>query len=185
MALRIAGGLYRSRLLKTPQGAATRPTSAMVREAAFNLLQGELPGSRVLDLFAGSGAMGLEALSRGAESAVFCDKNRGAVQAIRENVAALKVEGQASVLHMGWEQSLKRLGGEDSRFDLVFLDPPYRMDPAPVFFALLYEQLLSPKGIILLEQSGDAAGELMEPFKTLKDRCYGNTRLRLITLQEQ
>lgn len=185
MALRVLGGQFRSRVLKTPPGTTTRPTSSMAREAAFNLLQGELPGSQVLDLFSGSGAMGLEALSRGAAGAVLCDKHRGAIQTLRQNVAALQVEEQARVLHLGWEQALKRLGAEGQRFDLVFLDPPYQMNPAPILVALLYEQLLTPKGIILLEQLADAQVRVQPPFMVRKDRRYGNTSLRLITLQEQ
>jgi 16S rRNA (guanine966-N2)-methyltransferase len=123
--MRITGGTHRSRALVAPRGQATRPTSDRVREALFSILGARttLDGARVLDLYAGTGALALEALSRGAERATVVEKGREALAAIRTNVAALKVEGQVEVLALPVERASEKLA--EGKFDLVFVDPPY------------------------------------------------------------
>lgn len=185
MALKILGGIHRSRLLKTPAGQETRPTRAMVREAVFNILQGDCPDARVLDLFAGSGAMGLEALSRGARSAVFCDSERAAIAAIKFNAQSLGLEQQSAILHMDWARALSRLGGEGEQFDLIFLDPPYKMEIEPVLKALEHGNILGREGMMILEQSSASPFAPGERFQILKSRRYGETSLYLLTLSER
>ena len=170
MALRILGGEHRSRLLKAPEGRDTRPTRSMVREAVFNMLQGACPGSRVLDVFAGSGAMGLEALSRGASYAVFCDVGRQAVEAVRSNLSSLKLADKARVLQAGWEQAFISLGREGQAFDLIFLDPPYKMEAEPLLQMLLHHQLLSVQGSIILEQGRGSSLQVPPGLPLLKER---------------
>lgn len=185
MPLKILGGTYRSRLLKTPAGLTTRPTRAMVREAVFNILQGNCADARVLDLFAGSGAMGLEALSRGAGCATFCDSERAAISAIKDNVASLGLGKQTAIIHADWAQAVVRLGSEGKRFDLIFLDPPYKMEINPILKLLELEQILNREGIIILEQSSETPYFPEGRFGLLKTRRYGETTLYLITSSEQ
>ena len=180
MAVRILGGLYRSRTLKTPPGHQTRPTRSVVREAMFNMLQGQCSESVVLDLFAGSGAMGLEALSRGAAEAVFCDNQFEAFQVIRYNVQLLNLEQKALIFMLDWSQALKRLGAQKRSFDLIFLDPPYQMEPNLILTEIEKENLLKDEGVIILEQGAHTQLNLPNAYELLKDRRYGETRLHLI-----
>ncbi|MBV9820123.1 MAG: 16S rRNA (guanine(966)-N(2))-methyltransferase RsmD [Solirubrobacterales bacterium] len=121
--MRVVGGRHGGRTLIAPRGAATRPTSDRVREAAFSIL-GELDGLDVLDLFAGSGAMAIEALSRGAARATLVDSSDAAVAAMRRNLATLQIE--AEVVHQPALRFLQRARHAARQYDLVFLDPPYR-----------------------------------------------------------
>ena len=120
--LRIIGGEFRGRRLHFPDGKGLRPTADRVRETLFNWLQGELQGRQELDLYAGSGALGIEALSRGAAGVVFVERARTAAQQLRANLASLGVEGQTRVEQT---DALQWLARDGQRYDLVFLDPPY------------------------------------------------------------
>ena len=122
--MRIISGQARGRKLATLEGENTRPTLDRTREALFNILQTRVRGAKVLDLFAGSGALGLEALSRGAQSAVFCDVSRQACAVIQKNIEALRAQDRSRLLCCDAMDALARLAGES--FDVVFLDPPYR-----------------------------------------------------------
>ncbi len=123
--MRITGGTHRSRALVAPRGQATRPTSDRVREALFSILaaRGAIEGARVLDLYAGTGALALEALSRGAARATLVEKGREALAALRANVAALELEGRADVIGAPVERAAAGLSG--GGFELVLVDPPY------------------------------------------------------------
>ena len=124
-SLRVIAGAHRGRRLRAPRGLATRPTGARVREALFSIL-GDLAGSRVLDLYAGSGALGIEALSRGADMVVFVEHERAAVECIRENLAELGIVAKARVMPVTVSVALKSVGSEGPPpFDLVFWDPPW------------------------------------------------------------
>src|SRR3954468_12744768 len=127
--MRVIAGTYGGRPLNAPPGAATRPTSDRVREALFSILGARVPGARVLDLFAGSGALGLEALSRGAGEALFVDDAAAAVRAIRANLDALG--GQAEVRRADALRFLDAARRGGAQYDLVFLDPPYRLPARP------------------------------------------------------
>ena len=120
--MRVIGGEFRSRRLKTPPGLATRPTPDRLREAVFNVIAPRLEGAVFLDAYAGSGAMGIEALSRGARKAIFIEKNHGAIRVIRENLAALGVQDRATVIHAQAAPQISRY-----QADIVFLDPPYEL----------------------------------------------------------
>jgi len=123
--MRIIAGALKGRELVTPRGHRTRPTADQVRIALMDTLMPSLGGACFLDLFAGAGSVGLEALSRGAERAVFVERDHDAAGALRRNVAALHVAGQTLVLPMDAARALNRLAALGERFDLVFLDPPY------------------------------------------------------------
>src|SRR5881296_2139751 len=126
--VRIIAGAFKGRRLKTPSGDAVRPTGDRVREAWFSILQRPLDGARVLDLFAGSGALGLEALSRGAARAVFVDRDRRAVEVLRANLEALGVASEeAEVRPVSAQRAVRDALSRSEAYDLVFLDPPYRL----------------------------------------------------------
>jgi 16S rRNA (guanine966-N2)-methyltransferase len=148
--LRIVGGEFRGRRLHFPDGKGLRPTPDRVRETLFNWLQGELPGRRVLDLFAGSGALGLEALSRGAAEAVFVERARPAADRLRDNLALLGLQVRARVEQ---EDVRRFLARPHAPFDLVFVDPPYAdRQLGEVCAGLEAGGLLGPGAWIYLEQ---------------------------------
>jgi len=170
--VRVVAGELRGRRLAAPPGPGTRPTADRVREALFSIL-GDMSGMRVLDLFAGSGALGIEALSRGASEAVFVDSSRRAVAAIRSNLTTLGLE--ASVHRRDALAFLGSAGGGGG-FDIAFLDPPY--DSAGRLAAPLAERLpaiLTDDARIVTES--DKRSPLLIPFPLLKERLYGDTRI--------
>lgn len=148
--LRIIGGSARGRRVHFPQGRGLRPTADRVRETLFNWLQGEVAGRRVLDLFAGSGALGLEALSRGAAEAVFVEQARSAADQLRKNLDLLGFSGQARVLQCDARRYLESAAGP---FDIVFLDPPFADDLlGEICHALERQGLLAEGAWVYLEQ---------------------------------
>ncbi len=170
--MRVVAGELRGRRLQAPRGPATRPTADKVREALFSIL-GDVAGLRVLDLFAGSGALGIEALSRGAAGAVFVDSAAGAVAAIRRNLSDLDVEGE--VHRRDALRYLSSAAGERA-FDLVLIDPPY--DSAAGLagpLADLLPPVLTPNALIVTESHKRQPLEL--PFEAVRERTYGDTRL--------
>lgn len=170
--MRVIGGSSRGRRLRAPAAGPTRPTSDRVREAVFDILGSltELEGASVVDLFAGSGALGIEALSRGAASAVFVDDHREALSCIRANLAATGL-GPAEVVRAEVVAWLRRLP-PTRRFDLALADPPYAFDAWPA----LLEQL--PARLAVLESS--AAVACPPPWKVLKEKRYGGTLVTVI-----
>lgn len=171
--MRVVAGTYGGRRLRAPRGTRTRPTADRVREALFSML-GDVGGARVLDLYAGSGALGIEALSRGAASAVFVDRDPAAVAAIRRNLDELGV-AEAEVRR---RDALAFLAGREASFDLVFCDPPY--DSAsrlagPLSAAL--PALLGENARTVTESDKRTPLELTLPL--LLERTYGDTRIAI------
>jgi 16S rRNA (guanine(966)-N(2))-methyltransferase RsmD len=150
---RIIGGLGKGRRLKTPKGDATRPTGARVRQTLFDILAPEIPGCLFLDAFAGSGGIGLEALSRGAREVVLVDASRAAVLALQENVRALHAaSGAARVFRQDARAALSGFANEGLRFDVIYLDPPYDADLYEPLLAAIGERLLlRPGGVVVAE----------------------------------
>lgn len=144
--MRIIAGIFKGRNLKSPKTQSTRPTQGMLREAVFNICQNCVEGARFLDLFAGSGAMGLEALSRGAALAVFVEQNRQALACIKENIALLEVQSKTRIIPANATRAMEMLEGE--QFDLIYIDPPYdvSIDLSPV------AGLIAPNGTVFLEE---------------------------------
>ena len=171
--MRIIAGAMRSRKLKAPEGMDTRPTLDRVKESLFSILQHQVPSARVLDLYAGSGALALEAISRGAESAVLVDCAPRACRAIRENIESLDCGGRAALIQMKDTAALNLLAREQRQFDLVFLDPPYRMDAAPVCALIAGLGLLSRDGMIVVEHSRETAPDVRPPLIRTDHRDYG------------
>jgi 16S rRNA (guanine966-N2)-methyltransferase len=176
--VRIIAGRFRGHALAAPRGRATRPTSDRVREALFAIL-GDVEGLPVLDLFAGSGALGLEALSRGAASATFVEEARAAVLALASNIAALGVDTETSLISADARAALKRLAREEARFGLVFADPPYAAkETAETLEALVRSGVLLEGAWIVLEHAARTAPPPAPPACALRfTRTYGDTAL--------
>ena len=176
--MRVISGKARGVNLKTPAGTATRPPADRVKEAVFSIIQFDLPGATVLDLFGGTGQLGIEALSRGAKNAVFVDERDDACRLIRENLKRTKLEGEGRIIRSDYSAFLK---STSQKFDIIFLDPPY----AEVFLEnslnlITQIDILQSGGIIVTERPVEK--ELLLDFtgyNRSKDYKYGNT---LITL---
>ncbi len=175
--MRVIAGTHRGRRLIAPPGTDTRPTSDRVRESLFSIL-GPLDGERVLDLFAGSGALGIEALSRGAGSALLCDDARAAVEAIRANLEALGMDAQ--VVCDDARRVLRNAHARGAAYDLIFLDPPYRQaERWAADLSVLVPVVLAPGGRVIGESDRRAPLELELPL--VDERRYGDTLIRIHT----
>ncbi len=149
--MRVIAGKARRLTLKTIEGDSTRPTTDRIKETLFNILQDDIPGSRFLDLFAGSGGIGIEALSRGAKEAVFVEQNRKAAECIRENLVHTKLDGQGKLLVSDAISAIRRMDGQE-KFDLIFMDPPYQKDlERAALEALVGTSLLDADTLIIVE----------------------------------
>ena len=178
--MRIAGGDWRGRTLRVPAGDAVRPTQDRVREALFSMLQFELAGAAFLDLFAGSGAVGLEALSRGARSVTFVEQNRRHLAVLNENCAALGVAGQAvTAVAADCYRYLTSYAGPG--FAIAFADPPYALGEergyAHVLTTLAARGVVRPGGLFVAEMTAVQRAEETPGWDLLRDRTYGKTRL--------
>ncbi len=177
--LRIVAGIWRSRLLQIAVVPGLRPTPARIRETLFNWLAPRINGSRCLDLCAGTGALGIEALSRGAAHCVFVEKSAPAVATLRANLATLKANG-TSVLAMDARDYLQQQGG--GPFDIVFLDPPFADGMLPLLCRLLESgtMLTNDARIYIEEDRAAAACELPPSWQVLKTANAGNVRYSLV-----
>lgn len=175
----IAGACGGRRLPTAPRGV--RPTADRVKEAVFSRLGSLVDQARVLDLFAGSGALGIEALSRGASHVCFVDRSPGSVAAVRSNLAALGLEAAAEVRKASAEGALRRLAREGECFDLVFLDPPYASGlAAPTLLRLVEGPLLAPSATVVLESAKRHPLAPVEGLQLRGERSYGDTRIHFL-----
>ena len=168
--MRIITGKAKGKVLTAPEGLETRPTLDRVKEALFGSIQFEVEGAMFLDLFAGSGQMGIEALSRGARFCVFVDSSRQAQDVVRENLAHTGFAGQARIAAM---DSLGFLATAAEQFDIAFLDPPYNQGLLPKALPMLAPKM-TPGGVILCEhQKGEELPETAGEFKIYRTYRYG------------
>lgn len=173
MGLKILSGIFKNHSLVSPKGSKTRPTSSRLRGSVFNILQGHVEGADFLDIFAGSGAMGLEALSRGAASVTFIEKNVKAVQCIRSNLKTLGIKGKVMLIDAFLGVKILK-----NRFDIIYLDPPYDLDIGPILELL--PPILKKGGCVLLEQSSKT--DVKTTFlKVNEKRIYGDSTLYLFS----
>jgi 16S rRNA (guanine966-N2)-methyltransferase len=173
--MRIVAGSLKGRTVHSPRGRDTRPTQDRVREALFSIL-GDIQGARVLDLFAGSGALALEALSRGAAAVTLVDSSRQAIAAIRRNLAELHVG--AEVRHQTAEAFLARARREHRQYDLVFVDPPYsRASGLRERLSAALPPVLAPQGRVIVES--DSRTPLALDLAPVFERSYGDTLIRI------
>ena len=170
--MRIIAGEARGRMIEAPAGLRTRPTLDRVRENLFNMIQNDVPGSRVLDLFAGSGALSLEAISRGASFAVLADIDRNAYAVQKKNITTLHYENKTRQLRCDWRSAVRTLLNENERFDLVFLDPPYEMTDLREVFSMMM-LMIGPESIIVLEHEAGKDPLVSEKYQVIKDRAWG------------
>lgn len=181
----MTGGELRGRNLRTPPGLATRPTAAKVRQAIFNILAGRVAGARAADLYAGSGALGVEALSRGAAACVFVERDRGAAKVLMANLAALGLTGKAQVMAAGLAEVAARLKAAGP-FDLILADPPYARGQVEALIGLCAARgLLAPGGVLVIEHA-PAERPAPPPGLALDDRrAYGQTEVSFLSARQQ
>jgi len=175
--MHILSGDFKNRKIIAPAGLATRPTSGRMREVFFNICQTLVIEANFLDLFAGSGAMGLEALSRGARFVTFVDKSKESIQCIKENIKKLNVEDRATVIHADVYTALDRLQSNGKKFDLIYADPPYEHEEElgfNVLVALDTNTILKPDSWVFLEESSKTIIPTKELTK-LKLHSYRKT----------
>jgi len=176
--MRVITGTARGRKMKTLEGLDTRPTTDRIKESIFNIVQFDVEGRRVLDLFAGSGQMAIEAVSRGAASAVAIDSASAAISVIRENVKACDFTEQIKVVQADFKSFLKSNPGQ---FDLIFLDPPYRNEMINEALELIRQiDILSEGGIIVCETERDKRlVDVSEPYEKGREYLYGKSKITI------
>lgn len=174
--MRIITGSARGARLRTPQGNSTRPTADRIKESLFSILGAKIQGAVVLDAFAGSGALGLESLSRGAESAVFIDKNTDSINIIRANALHTHLESKADIRRGDAFTLLKSLGRETILFDVIFCDPPYHLGLCQKLLNAADSSILKNGGLFIAETGADETPDTDHTdFVLLRSRTYGAT----------
>ena len=181
--LRVITGIAKGYKLKTVKGLNTRPTSDKVKGALFNILAGRIEGSSVLDLFAGTGNLGIEALSRGADLAVFIDKSPESISVIKENLKHTRLEDKATVIPGDVLVILKKMSIVHKKYDIIFMDPPYNKNLVQETLKIIEENdIINEKGIIVAERSvKDDIGINLEKLKLFREQRYGDTVLSFFT----
>ena len=182
--MRVISGKARGTKLSSIESLSTRPTLDRVKESLFNIIQNNLKGAVVLDLFAGSGQLGIEALSRGANKAYLCDINRDAVKMIKQNLEKTKLKDKAVVINEDYKKALRTLNTNE-KFDIIFIDPPYKEDIAvDSIIDIIHESRLKENGIMIIE-TDEIERDLkeinkIENIKIIDQRKYGRASLIFI-----
>ena len=181
--LKIITGVAKGKVLKTLEGEATRPTSSRVKEALFSSIQFDIENRRVLDLFAGSGGLGLEALSRGASGCTFIDSSREAIETVKENARITGFFGVSKYLVSDYRNYIRKASGRDV-FDLVFIDPPYKNECAYDAVRRLAEAGMLSGGALVCIEGGEEKIDTssLTDFEVIKDTHYGKKTFLLILL---
>jgi 16S rRNA (guanine966-N2)-methyltransferase len=184
--MRVISGIVGGITLANPKDSSIRPTTDRVREALFNILMPLVPESRFLDLFAGTGAVGIEALSRGAGYCEFVDQSPDSIDLVKKNLDKTKLGMQARLHRILMPQHLKRLGSASKPFDLIFADPPYGFEQYPALFSEIHlQQLLNSEGVLIIEHRPKA--EVLPEsgtFQSYRQETYGDTCLSFFHLAE-
>ena len=180
--MRVIAGSAKGRRLEMPPTAGVRPTSDRARETLFNVLGADVAEARVLDAFAGSGAVGIEALSRGARAVTFVERSRRVAAVLRDNVDACGFTLRASVLVADWHAALRRLGKDVAAFDLAFFDPPYDWNEAGRCLEALEEyNLLAGGGSVILEHGKHTPPEVPQGWRSVRRIDVGDTAFSIFT----
>ncbi|MDD4957569.1 MAG: 16S rRNA (guanine(966)-N(2))-methyltransferase RsmD [Candidatus Omnitrophica bacterium] len=177
--LRIVGGEFRGRRIKRPVLGSVRPTKDRIREAVFNVIASDVPGSIVLDLFAGSGAYGFEAISRGAQKAVFVESDPRCSLVIKDNAGNLDVKDKTGILSADAESVIMKMAGREERYNIIFADPPYNKNLARKTLLMINQyDILMPSGILILEHDvAEDVPDVCGGISILKQKTYGGTRV--------
>lgn len=182
--MRVISGKSRGKKLVSLDGDNTRPTLDRVKEALFNIIQFEVKDAAVLDLFAGTGALGIEALSRGAKEAVFCDKVPDAIKVIKQNIINTNNLDKATIINKEYQEVLENLSKQNKKFDIVFLDPPYKTNLAiESLQKIIMSDLLTEDGTIIIETDDiNKEREILkiEKVEIFDKRKYGSVWLIFI-----
>jgi len=183
--MRVITGIARGRKLKTPDGLEVRPTSDRTKESIFNIIQFDIEGRRVLDLFAGSGQMGIEALSRGAAGAVFVDIRRECIDLIRENLGRTEFDSMSQVRQEDYRAYIKRAG--KGSFGLIFLDPPYgERLLASAISMIMRRDLLCPGGLMVCEgEKNESLPDGVFPYEKGREYIYGKTKITVYLRKQE
>lgn len=183
--MRVIAGTAKRLQLKTVKGDNTRPTTDRIKETLFNMLQNDIEGCRFLDLFSGSGAIGIEALSRGAKETVFVENNKEAINCIKENLIFTKLVNSGIVMSYDVMTAISMLEGRNAKFDIVFMDPPYNhLFEKDVLNYLKESNLISNESIIIVEASNETEFDYLEDmgYKIIKEKVYKTNKHVFIQL---
>ncbi|MFH0889081.1 MAG: 16S rRNA (guanine(966)-N(2))-methyltransferase RsmD [Planctomycetota bacterium] len=187
--MKIIGGIYKGMNLYTPQDADIRPALARMKNSLFNILMGEFEDKKVLDLFAGTGSLGFEAISRGAKNCLFVENHQLCLESIRENISKLRLENVARVLLMDAFDIISYATKNDEKFDYIFIDPPYRYyDEKPIKEKLLRliddlagKNIITQNGMIIVEhRTKQIKGDEFNNLEVVDSRDYGQTALSFL-----
>ena len=180
--MRVIAGKYKGRTLFSPKDQAIRPTTDRIKENVFNLLQGRIAGAAFLDLFGGSGAMTIEALSRGAAEAVTVDASRDSAALIKKNFQKVGVMREAQLIELPYDVAVKRLVGR--KFDVIYLDPPYKAPYiADIFDKIAEGALLTEGGVTVYEHATDIPFSPADGWEMLDSRKYGSVTIEILVLK--
>ena len=179
--MRVVSGRFKGRVIKAVKGSNTRPTTDKIKESIFNMIGPYFDGGLALDLYGGSGNLGIEALSRGIEKGIFVDRENAAIQQIRQNISELGLEGQAEIYRNDAFKALKALTKRELAFDLVFLDPPYKGQRINEILEFIEEHgLLNNDGIIMAEcLKEDPLYEEIGDIRQVRREIYGITAITI------
>jgi 16S rRNA (guanine(966)-N(2))-methyltransferase RsmD len=177
--MRIIGGQFKGRKINFPDKKGVRPTKDRIREAVFNVIAGKVPGAKVLDLFAGSGSYGLEALSRGADTAIFVDKDRQCCNVINENLVSLGLERNNYIECDTVSRFIEKKNGKDFKFDLIFADPPYDKGLLKKALIMIYQyDILNPSGLLITEHGMcESLPDVKGNFSLFKQKTYKDIKI--------
>ena len=175
-SMRVISGCMRGKKLESLEGLETRPTLDRVKEALFNIIQFDIQENNVLDLFAGSGSLGIEALSRGAKKATFCDNSRDAIRVIKSNLEKTGFVDKAEVINKDYSLALKKL--KEEAFDIIFIDPPYKSDfITKAVDEIIKLDLLTDGGLIVIETDNEKVLDGNKGIEIVSKRKYGSVRV--------
>lgn len=183
--MRVISGKARGHKLVAPEGLDTRPTTDRIKETLFNIIAPNIYECEFLDLFSGSGSIGIEALSRGAKKAVFVDNGKKALEAIEYNLNHTKLSDNAQIIRTEVLPAIKMLGSENAKFDIIFMDPPYMAGLyKPTLMAILEENLLNKGGCVIAEYPAKVELPVVEGFKIVRTKDYKTTVMSFWTLED-
>lgn len=185
--MRVVSGTYKGKSLKAVPGTSTRPTTDKVKEAMFNIIGPYFEGGLALDLFAGSGGLGIEALSRGVAKVIFVDRDGKALQTIKENIKACELEAQTEVYRNDAERALKAVKKRELVFDYIFLDPPYKKQQlVSLLNTIDKENLLNSNGIIVCEHGSEVVLPIeVGRLSQIKHEKYGIISISVYTYADE
>lgn len=184
--MRVISGSARGLKLNAPEGLSTRPTTDRIKESLFNIIAFDLYDCRFLDLFSGSGSIGIEALSRGASRAVFVDEARSSIDIINSNLKKAKLSDKALVLQKKADSAVSELKKRGESFDIIFMDPPYNKGfVSSTLYSILNSSILSPDGFIIAEQSIDDEIPHIEGLEVFRIKDYKITKMTFLKYAER